>query len=87
MLSHQSDCSGKVNRIMRHHKYHARKIWCLVTRLCVHMHCMGVCVCILMFVPVWDVLCNPVDVICSRSHYGILAASVDKHLMCFIDSN
>ena len=39
-----------------------------------------------MLVPVWDVLCNSVDVICSGSHYGILAASVDQHLMCLVDS-
>ena len=53
----------------------------------------SVCMCtitvgvwILMLVPVWDVLCNSVDVICSGSHYGILAASVDQHLMCLVDS-
>ena len=53
--------------------------------MCVHNNC-GCVDLLLMLVPVWDVLCNFVDVICSGSHYGILAASVDQHLMCLIDS-
>ena len=53
--------------------------------VCAHNNC-GCMDLLLMLVPLWDVLCNSGDVISSGSHYGILAASVDQHLMCLIDS-
>ena len=54
-------------------------------QVCVHNNC-GCVDLLLMLVPVWDVLCNSVDVISSGSHFGILAASVDQHLMCLINT-